>query len=47
MKPIGTVKIIINGRVTIPKEFRDKYNWTEGTLLMLYEDNEKIIIKKL
>lgn len=47
MKPLGTVKLILNGRITIPKEFREKYNWKEGDLLMLYSDDNKIIIEKL
>lgn len=47
MQPLGTVKIILNGRITVPKEFRNKYNWKDGDLLMLYDDNGKIIIKKL
>ena len=47
MKPIGTVKMILNGRITIPKEFREKYNWKDGDLLMVYDNNGKITIKKL
>jgi len=47
MKPLGTVKLILNGRITLPKEFRKKYEWKDGDLLMLYEEDEKIIIKKL
>lgn len=47
MKPLSTVKIIINGRITIPKEFREEHGWKEGDLLMLNDDNGKIIIEKI
>ena len=47
MKPIGTVKIIINGRITIPKEFREVHSWKEGDLLMLNSDDGKLIIEKI
>ena len=47
MEPLGTIKVILNGRITIPKEFRDKYGWKDGDLLMVYDDNGKMIIKKL
>lgn len=47
MIPIGTVKIIINGRITIPQEFRKKYSWKEGNLLMVYDNNGKLAIEKI
>lgn len=47
MKPIGTVRIIINGRITIPKEFREKYLWKEGDLLMLHDNKGKLAIEKI
>jgi len=47
MKPIGTIRIIKNGRITIPKGFREKYNWEEKDLLMLYDKDGELRIDKL
>lgn len=47
MKPVSTVKIVRNGRITLPKEFRDKYNWKEGDLLMIYDIGGNLRIEKL
>jgi len=46
-KPLGTVRLVKNGRITIPIDFRIRYRWAEGTLFMLYDDNGKIIIEKI
>jgi len=47
MKPLGTARIVFNGRITIPKKFREKYKWKDGDLLMMYSDGSKIIIEKM
>ena len=47
MKPLGTAKIVINGRITIPKEFREEFKWKDGDLLIIYSDGAKIIVEKM
>lgn len=47
MKPLGTVKIVLNGRITIPKKFREEHGWKDNDLLMVYSDGGKIIVEKM
>lgn len=35
------------GQVTVPKEFRDRFKWGEGTKLRFYLDGEELKVKQV
>ena len=39
------IRVNKNGKIAIPKELREKYNFTSGVPLRLYDDENGIIIK--
>ena len=46
MKAVGIVRKIDElGRVVIPKELRDKYNWKTGQPLEIFTDNDRLVLQ--
>ncbi len=43
---IDRIKISKNGRITIPKKYREALKLSKGTTLNIYKDGEYIVIKK-
>ena len=46
MRRLNTVMVTRKGQTTIPKEFRDKYDLSEGTELEVIDMGEGIMFKK-
>ncbi len=41
------IKLLPQGRVTIPKKLRDRCGWSGGTILELIVDGDQLLIKEV